>query len=600
MANPSLLQHVWKKRLRKGLRTMSLGGFELDHDPLECLAFDWEIDSVIKDVSASIATGHYRATSGEAIRGAKSVGLTRPIASLDPRDLLVYISAVHLFENDLLEKCRPWVRFGRSQSQGDASASAADSGWFRLWLKRQGQIWVITSTHEWIVETDVANFFGSLSIDRVCEHVLDKSRADAELVGVLRHALTQFVPMSNYQRSIAGGLPQENFDGSRVIAHTMLAPFDEEFLAEGQTDRYSRWVDDVVIGADTWPEALQCVRRAQTGLERLGLYPNSSKTKIFRRTEFEHSMYKPENDYIGEVDDQIKATGSPADRPKWDKFVSTHLRDRHPRRAWERVTRRVYTLQRKLESPYLISHAFKHLRDYPGSSAQILEYLATFRLTQARFQEVADVIDDLAGVYDDVDIRLREYMLLAPNLNSASLRNLVANWAAESAVASAADRPTVAASDSLLVAKFGNTNHVDGLAALFESLSSDSALRRQLAVILYALDRKSLHELSGSSYSSLWSSAQDLRFLRRIEDKQPGATKMALGMMQPVRRQEPTRFIVRPRMLVLNPLLARVDCHQHSARSPKWLSDMAKNTARLHDAAATRWIAHASTDPTTH
>lgn len=234
IADPVFLKTIWKKRVRAGLRTIRLGEFELDHDPLECLAFDWELDKVASDLALSIRNGTYRAQSGTAVRGAKSIGLTRPLASLDPRDLLVYIALVQFVENDLLAHSQPWVRFGRSQTSKPETGTSAESGWFRMWLTRQGQIWVITSSHEWIVESDIANFFGSLSIDRVCEHVLNDSRADAELVGLMRHMLGAFAPMSRYQRSAAGGLPQENFDGSRVIAHTMLGPLDEEFKVEGR------------------------------------------------------------------------------------------------------------------------------------------------------------------------------------------------------------------------------------------------------------------------------------------------------------------------------------------------------------------------------
>ncbi len=598
LADKDLLKHVWKKRIRSGLRTIRLGDFDLDHDPLECLAFDWELDSVVNDLEVAIRAGDYRAASGGAVRGAKSVGLTRPLASLDPRDLLVYITAIHTFENDLLAKCRPWVRFGRSQSKSNEDDSAADSGWFRLWLKRQGQIWLITSSHEWIVETDVANFFGSLSIDRICEHILDQSRADPSLVGLLRHVLTQLVPLSDYQRSSAGGLPQENFDGSRVIAHTILASFDEEFAAEGQADRYSRWVDDVVIGADTWAEALQCVRRAQIALEQLGLYPNGSKTRIFPRREFEHQMYKDENDLIGVIDEEVRSTGAPKDPAAWSAFVRSHVHERNPRRAWERVLRRIYTLSRALGDSYLQAHVYNHLRSHPGSSAQLLEYLATFRLTRTRVEAATEVLAELGGVYDDIDIRVREYFLLAPNVDSKTFRTHLADWALSSAMATSGERPAVAAVDSLIVTKFGNSSHIDQLVTLFDGLRSDSTLRRQLALILLSLDRKSLDELTATSYSSLPASAQDFRYLRAIGSGDQTAVRMALSLLSPVERQDPLRRIVRPRALVMAPLLWRSRPNDFDKSSTTWLEQLQNNDLRFHDAATIRWIKGSSGDPT--
>jgi hypothetical protein len=599
LADPAFLKTIWKKRVRAGLRTIRLGEFELDHDPLECLAFDWELDKVASDLALSIRNGTYRAQSGTAVRGAKSIGLTRPLASLDPRDLLVYIALVQLVENDLLAHSKPWVRFGRSQTSKPETDTSAESGWFRMWLTRQGQIWVITSSHEWIVESDIANFFASLSIDRVCEHVLNDSRGDAELVGLMRHMLGAFVPMSRYQRSAAGGLPQENFDGSRVIAHTMLGPLDEEFKAEGDADRYSRWVDDIVIGADTWPEALRQVQRVQQALEKLGLYPNSSKTKIVPRATFEFEHYKDENDYLGEVSSEVEKTGAPVDRPKYDAFVRNHIREVPRRRAWERVLRRIYTTSRNIGDDRLLQHAHGHLRDNPGSSAQILEYLASFRLTVNRFQQLVEVLRDLGDVYDDIDVRAREYLLLAPNVDSTTLRNSVATWALASARDNRDRRAAVAASSVLVAAKFGYSSHVDELAAIYEQLGTDSHLRRQLSVILFSLGRRTLDELAATAYASLPTSAQDFRFLRSVDRGESKAVRMCLGIIQPVDRQMPARKLVRTRGLVLAPLVARSSPSDFASVRATWLADLGSNPQRLRDAAAIRWIDQAHADPTT-
>lgn len=598
LANPVYLKTIWKKRVRGGLRSIRLGEFELDHDPLECLAFDWELDKVTTNLAESIRNGTYRAQSGAAIRGAKSTGLTRPLASLDPRDLLVYIALVHLIENDLLQKSVPWVQFGRSQSAGKENDSSAESGWFRMWLKRQGQIWIITSSHEWIVESDVANFFASLSIDKVCEHVLNNSKGDAELVGLMRHMLGAFAPMTRYQRSAAGGLPQENFDGSRVIAHTMLGPLDEEFRSEGTTDRYSRWVDDIVIGADSWPEALRQVQRVQQSLEKLGLYPNSSKTKIVPRATFAYEHYKDENDYLGEVTAEIEKTDEPADRKAYESFVRSHVREQTKRRAWERVLRRTYTTSRNIADETLLRYAHGHLRNYPGSSAQILEYLASFRLTPKRVDLLTSVLSDLGNVYDDIDIRAREYLLLAPNVDSLALREAVAEWAIKSAFDDQDRRPTVAASSVLVAAKFGYSKHIDKLETLYADLRSDSHLRRQLAVILFSLGRRTLDELTATAYTSLPTSSQDFRFLRSVARREPVAGRMCLSIIKPVGRRMPDRNLVRARGLVLSPLVARSLPAEYDHARRSWLKDLNGHRARLRDAATIRWIERADSDPT--
>jgi hypothetical protein len=52
-----------------------------------------------------------------------------------------------------------------------------------------------------------------------------------------------------------------------------LKAVDDEFAVEGGNERYSRYMDDIVIGANSTEEALQQVARVQSALERVGLYP---------------------------------------------------------------------------------------------------------------------------------------------------------------------------------------------------------------------------------------------------------------------------------------------------------------------------------------
>ena len=65
VADKALLKLVWKKRLRKKLRTMRFADFELCHDPLENASFDWELDATTANLVAAIRSGTYRASAGK-------------------------------------------------------------------------------------------------------------------------------------------------------------------------------------------------------------------------------------------------------------------------------------------------------------------------------------------------------------------------------------------------------------------------------------------------------------------------------------------------------------------------------------------------------
>ena len=331
LAGASFMNFIWKKRVRGQLRTMRFQDFVLAHDPLEYLAFDWDLDNSIAALCREVRAGTYRAGAPEVVRSAKSMGLTRPLAFLSIRDLLLYKTIVAKAENSLIQKSRPWTRFGRADT-GDENTgdTLAVSGWFRDWLRRQGQIWVITENQPWLIETDIANFFPYIYISSVLSHVLSHSNLGEDAVRLLDHMLRQFSPMTQYRRSPLVGLPQESFDCSRILAHTYLNPLDDAFEAEGNLKQYSRWMDDIVIGANSKEEALQKVQRVQDALEQLGLYPNTAKTRIIKAEEFSNDYMKDENDYLGEVDERFKSK-QPEDIAVFRSRLRHHLRIREPR-----------------------------------------------------------------------------------------------------------------------------------------------------------------------------------------------------------------------------------------------------------------------------
>ena len=141
------------------------------------LGLERVLDSAIEDLVQQLRDGSYRPRAPEWIRTAKRVGLTRPLAFLSPRDQLVFKTIVALAENDLLLGSPKWTRLGRADpGNEDDDTTLAESGWFRSWLRRQGQLWVIDETYDWLVESDVSNFFPSVQIQDVCAFVQDNSR----------------------------------------------------------------------------------------------------------------------------------------------------------------------------------------------------------------------------------------------------------------------------------------------------------------------------------------------------------------------------------------------------------------------------------------
>jgi hypothetical protein len=500
IADPGFLKWIWRKRVRDQLRTPRLQDFELGHDPSEGLAFDWELDAAVASLCRDLSSGEYRAGAAEVIQAAKGKGLTRSLAFMRPPDILVYRAIVYRAETALMKKAKPWTRFGRRDrsDQSDGSGTS-DSGWFRDWLRREGQIWAMTETHEWLVETDIANFFPSIDLPNVLRHVQANSELDEEVVSLLGHMLEQFAPLLAYQRPPTVGLPQENYDSSRVIAHTYLKVVDDEFDAEGRANRYSRWMDDIVIGVGSRNEALQIIRRIQFSLARLGLYPNSAKTRVYSKGEFAIDYMKAENDHIGEIDRRFEGAQT-YDRTLFRARLRKHLSSRgQGYRAWERVLRRYYTSARRFHDPSLTKRAFVDLVQTSSSARHVFDYLSTFPVTVQRHEELLDALASLGGVYEDVDLLAHEYVCSAPNRLSPALGKAIADWAmsqVESCLANDVVSQRLGAAACLSVGKFGEGEHFDSLLACFQRMRGDTVLRQQALLVLIGSGRISIGEVN--------------------------------------------------------------------------------------------------------
>ena len=89
---------------------------------------------------------------------------------------------------------------------------------------------------------------------------------------------------------------------------------------------------DIVIGAQSEDEALQQIRRVQVALERVGLYPNTAKTRVLPRDLFVGAYLKDENDYLGEVDGRLDK-GLAVDVTTFHQRLRRHLPALVPRRG---------------------------------------------------------------------------------------------------------------------------------------------------------------------------------------------------------------------------------------------------------------------------
>lgn len=288
IADEAMLKRVWKMQVRPALRSMTLSNFNMSPDPIHYAGYEWGLETLVSALARELRTGRYSPERGESVRMAKGSGLSRPLCFLATRDALVYRAITWLVQDQLIANAPEWVGFthsdkGSSRVGANSSEDCRDSfDWFRFWLARQGHILEMVEDPEvrYIVESDIANFYPSIRMEAVREHLHSQTNLEKEVVRLCVQIIDGVMPRSDYSEISLMGLPQEQIGSSRTIAHSLLQHVDKEFADEGARGRYTRYMDDILVGVSDRAAGERCISRLQRSLESLGLYPNAAKTMV--------------------------------------------------------------------------------------------------------------------------------------------------------------------------------------------------------------------------------------------------------------------------------------------------------------------------------
>src|SRR6266545_5291104 len=129
----------------------------------------------------------------------------------------------------------------------------------------------------WIVDADIADFFGTISHDRLVALVAERV-ADSKVLGVVRQILTAGALRDGVYESTVAGTPQGGVI-SPLLSSIYLHVFDEWMERAGF--QLTRYADDWLVVCRTRAEAEQALASARAVLEgELGLRIHPEKTRI--------------------------------------------------------------------------------------------------------------------------------------------------------------------------------------------------------------------------------------------------------------------------------------------------------------------------------
>jgi len=237
--------------------------------------------------------------------------------------------------------------------------------WLRFDQYRKHLIY--DQVHQFIVVTDVANFFDTVLHSHVAE-ALQSLPIPPRLIGLLFFLLEHLSIRQDYSSSHGISLPTDEFDCSRTLAHMVLFAHDDAMVQLVGEDQYVRWMDDQNIAVATKAEGLRVLAEVGRSLGRLHLTPNTQKSHVLALEEARRHYHLDLNKMLSEAE----ALGQKANSSK-----TAHLRFR----------RKVRTIWRETQQHEGVGEFSKILsREYRLAGLAGLDFL--------RFRSTADILED--------------------------------------------------------------------------------------------------------------------------------------------------------------------------------------------------------------
>ena len=173
-----------------------------------------------------------------------------------------------------------------SLSSDDNLFTTPHYGSYRSWLNFQKEILRFARERNWIVVTDIANYYDFINYTHLRNVIAGTIKVRETIPDFLIFVLSSILWQPDYTPRFEIGLPQINADAPRILAHCFLFELDK-VLAESKHIDYARFMDDIDLGVDTLREAKQLLKQIDLVLQTRQVRLNSGKTKILSQIEAE-------------------------------------------------------------------------------------------------------------------------------------------------------------------------------------------------------------------------------------------------------------------------------------------------------------------------
>lgn len=173
-------------------------------------------------------------------------------------------------------------------------------GSFASWKRFQKEIFGFASENEYIVVTDIANFFDFINFRHLRNVISSLTKIRESNLDLLINILSKLSWTPDFMPRSDTGMPQIETTATRVLANAMLFELDRVCEAHAVSN-YARFMDDIDAGCRSYALAKSFVRDVDLTLQSRQLRLNASKTRILNKKEAFKYFCISENEFLARL-----------------------------------------------------------------------------------------------------------------------------------------------------------------------------------------------------------------------------------------------------------------------------------------------------------
>lgn len=373
----SNLRKAWKS-VRREIRSCKM------RDALDWLDWAVTLEAGLGRLQGELLAGEYYPLTPMRYELAKSRGAFRVMTLPNLRDAIIY----HLICDRALQLATPMKVAGAYFSRRHAATPVGrtldqvedpSSSFWSVWLRYQQHRThtMLNNVYTVLVVADISNYFDSISHELLMEY-LSPLGLPRKAVGILGRLLEMLKPTAGHSPNPRIGIPVDECDCSRALAHIFLFEHDRRVIDRFGEDNYVRWMDDQNIGCHNETEARQAVNELNRSLGYQRLTLNSGKTLFLTPDEVVTHFQLKANRSLDRWEELHKTRpNTDAARNKltliWKRVCESKSFNKG---CWDKILKRFYGYTARASSDLLDGRMYEDVIAYPHLAERIFESLA--------------------------------------------------------------------------------------------------------------------------------------------------------------------------------------------------------------------------------